>query len=55
MKQRSPTDVFALLVLLFGCGGVALAVQEGSILPIMVVVIVLWVLLKVTNFLERLK
>jgi len=55
MKRRSPTQVFALLVLLLGLGGLLTALQSNSLLPLVVVAVALWVLLKVTNFFERLK
>jgi hypothetical protein len=53
--KRSPTQVFALLVLLFGLGGLLAALQSNSLMPILIVAVVLWGLLKVTNFFERLK
>ena len=53
--KRSPTDVFALLALLFGIGGLLAAMQSHSVFPIVGVAVVLWVLLKFTNFLERRK
>jgi hypothetical protein len=50
---KSPAEVFALLALLYLIGGIALALESGSCGPLLPTALVLWVLLKVCNELER--
>jgi hypothetical protein len=51
--RRSPADVFALFALLWLIGGIALAWDSGSCAPLLITGLVLWVLLRFTNELER--
>ncbi len=50
---RSPSQVFAYLVIFYALGGVALAWATGSVLPLLVVALALWAILKFLNSLER--
>ncbi len=52
---RSPSQVFAYLAVFYAIGGVALAWASGSVLPLVVVALALWAVLKFLNALERRK